>query len=227
MSINLDTVVDGQFSLDSEARGGRDADTNDDEINVEIGAISQTRATHRAITQQAIQPYALANINTVTAVQFAEEVAGFRGSNTLQDTVSHFDQCDLQAKLGRNRCCLKPDVTTADDQHLCALNKTRGHCIHIRQITHDKNTVQIATDTRGQAARGRPGAEHQMLIGNRLVVGGDGPRPGVDRVDTGRQAQVDLLIGDASKARTQLGWEPKVDIRSLASMMAKWPPSAS
>ena len=36
-----------------------------------------------------------------------------------------------------------------------------------------------------------------------------------------RPAEVDLLIGDASKARTQLGWEPKVDIRSLASMMAK------
>ena len=36
-----------------------------------------------------------------------------------------------------------------------------------------------------------------------------------------RPAEVELLIGDASKARTQLGWEPKVDIRSLASMMAK------
>lgn len=36
-----------------------------------------------------------------------------------------------------------------------------------------------------------------------------------------RPAEVELLIGDASKARTQLGWEPTVDIRSLASMMAK------
>lgn len=36
-----------------------------------------------------------------------------------------------------------------------------------------------------------------------------------------RPAEVDLLIGDASKARTVLGWQPKVDIRELAQMMAK------
>ncbi len=36
-----------------------------------------------------------------------------------------------------------------------------------------------------------------------------------------RPAEVDLLIGDATKARTALGWEPKVDVRALANMMAK------
>lgn len=36
-----------------------------------------------------------------------------------------------------------------------------------------------------------------------------------------RPAEVDLLIGDASKARQTLGWEPKVDVRELAAMMAK------
>ncbi len=36
-----------------------------------------------------------------------------------------------------------------------------------------------------------------------------------------RPAEVDLLIGDASKARETLGWTPKVDVRGLASMMAK------
>lgn len=36
-----------------------------------------------------------------------------------------------------------------------------------------------------------------------------------------RPAEVDLLIGDASKAREKLGWEPKVDVRALAEMMAK------
>ena len=36
-----------------------------------------------------------------------------------------------------------------------------------------------------------------------------------------RPAEVDLLIGDPTKARTQLGWEPKVDVRSLAAMMAR------
>lgn len=36
-----------------------------------------------------------------------------------------------------------------------------------------------------------------------------------------RPAEVDLLIGDASKARTGLGWEPKVDVKALAEMMAK------
>ena len=34
-----------------------------------------------------------------------------------------------------------------------------------------------------------------------------------------RPAEVDLLIGDASKAKTALGWEPKVDFRQLIAMM--------
>ncbi len=34
-----------------------------------------------------------------------------------------------------------------------------------------------------------------------------------------RPAEVDLLLGDASKARKKLGWEPKVDFRDLAKMM--------
>jgi GDPmannose 4,6-dehydratase len=36
-----------------------------------------------------------------------------------------------------------------------------------------------------------------------------------------RPAEVDLLLGDATKARTRLGWKPKVGIRQLAEMMAK------
>lgn len=36
-----------------------------------------------------------------------------------------------------------------------------------------------------------------------------------------RPAEVDLLIGDATKARTVLGWQPKVDVRELARMMAR------
>jgi GDPmannose 4,6-dehydratase len=34
-----------------------------------------------------------------------------------------------------------------------------------------------------------------------------------------RPAEVDLLIGDASKARTKLGWEPEVDFPTLVQMM--------
>jgi GDPmannose 4,6-dehydratase len=36
-----------------------------------------------------------------------------------------------------------------------------------------------------------------------------------------RPAEVDLLIGDPTKAREKLGWEPKVDVRELARMMAR------
>lgn len=36
-----------------------------------------------------------------------------------------------------------------------------------------------------------------------------------------RPAEVDLLLGDATKARKVLGWQPKVGIRELAEMMAK------
>ena len=34
-----------------------------------------------------------------------------------------------------------------------------------------------------------------------------------------RPAEVDLLIGDATKARTKLGWEPEVDFPELIKMM--------
>tara|TARA_B100002049_G_scaffold83849_1_gene61867 strand:+ start:741 stop:1811 length:1071 start_codon:yes stop_codon:yes gene_type:complete len=36
-----------------------------------------------------------------------------------------------------------------------------------------------------------------------------------------RPAEVDLLIGDSTKAQTKLGWKPQVDVRQLAEMMAK------
>ena len=34
-----------------------------------------------------------------------------------------------------------------------------------------------------------------------------------------RPAEVDLLIGDATKAKTQLGWEPQVTFTELARIM--------
>jgi GDPmannose 4,6-dehydratase len=34
-----------------------------------------------------------------------------------------------------------------------------------------------------------------------------------------RPAEVDHLLGDASKARAQLGWEPRVDFKQLVEMM--------
>jgi GDPmannose 4,6-dehydratase len=36
-----------------------------------------------------------------------------------------------------------------------------------------------------------------------------------------RPAEVELLLGDATKAKTKLGWQPQVGIRELAAMMAK------
>ena len=36
-----------------------------------------------------------------------------------------------------------------------------------------------------------------------------------------RPAEVDLLLGDATKARRELGWQPKVDLKGLAAMMVE------
>ena len=36
-----------------------------------------------------------------------------------------------------------------------------------------------------------------------------------------RPAEVDLLIGDATKARTKLGWEPKIGFEQLVKMMVE------
>ncbi len=34
-----------------------------------------------------------------------------------------------------------------------------------------------------------------------------------------RPAEVDLLVGDSTKARTELGWTPQVDFQDLVTMM--------
>lgn len=36
-----------------------------------------------------------------------------------------------------------------------------------------------------------------------------------------RPAEVDLLIGDATKAKTELGWEPKITFKELVEEMVK------
>jgi GDPmannose 4,6-dehydratase len=36
-----------------------------------------------------------------------------------------------------------------------------------------------------------------------------------------RPTEVDLLLGDASKARDELGWEPQVDFEGLVKMMVE------
>ena len=36
-----------------------------------------------------------------------------------------------------------------------------------------------------------------------------------------RPAEVDLLIGDSSKASTKLGWEPMVSFKELIEMMVE------
>jgi GDPmannose 4,6-dehydratase len=36
-----------------------------------------------------------------------------------------------------------------------------------------------------------------------------------------RPAEVDLLIGDPSKARERLGWEPKTSLEELCRMMVE------
>ena len=36
-----------------------------------------------------------------------------------------------------------------------------------------------------------------------------------------RPAEVDLLIGDATKAKTKLGWQPKVGFNELIEMMVR------
>ena len=37
-----------------------------------------------------------------------------------------------------------------------------------------------------------------------------------------RPAEVDLLLGDATKARTKLGWEPKKDLKTLCKEMIEY-----
>jgi GDPmannose 4,6-dehydratase len=36
-----------------------------------------------------------------------------------------------------------------------------------------------------------------------------------------RPSEVDLLIGDATKAKEKLGWEPKLNFRALVALMVE------
>ena len=36
-----------------------------------------------------------------------------------------------------------------------------------------------------------------------------------------RPAEVDVLVGDATRARTELGWQPEVDFEGLVRMMVR------
>jgi GDPmannose 4,6-dehydratase len=61
--------------------------------------------------------------------------------------------------------------------------------------------------------------------GNGVAAGAPDRRTGRRVIEVNpaffRPAEVDLLVGDASRAQRQLGWRPKVDVRGLATMMAR------
>ena len=103
-------------------------------------------------------------------MQIAEIVAGFRRRDPLQDTVRHFHQRHGQTFGRRHRRRLQPDIAAADNQHPPPLRKLRRHRIHIRQITHGINPVQIAPDRSRQSARLGPCGQHKVVIGQRFPV---------------------------------------------------------
>lgn len=63
-------------------------------------------------------------------------------------------------------------------------------------------------------SNGKSGEEEVYLDGNGKTIVAIDPA-------YYRPAEVDLLIGDATKAKEKLGWEPKVDLEGLVKMMVK------
>jgi GDPmannose 4,6-dehydratase len=74
--------------------------------------------------------------------------------------------------------------------------------------------IVLAFEGEGENETGRvvacQNADYQLPIGKEVVA-----------VDSRyyRPTEVDLLIGDATKARTKLGWSPKYDVKSLCAEM--------
>ncbi len=74
--------------------------------------------------------------------------------------------------------------------------------------------IIVAFDGEGENETGRvvacQNADYQLPIGKEVVA-----------VDSRyyRPTEVDLLIGDATKARTKLGWQPKYDVKMLCAEM--------
>jgi GDPmannose 4,6-dehydratase len=70
-------------------------------------------------------------------------------------------------------------------------------------------------------ATGETHTVREFLETSLTVAGLDGPiEKYVDfDVNMVRPAEVDLLIGDASKAKLSLGWEPKVKFEELVTIM--------
>ena len=77
-------------------------------------------------------------------------------------------------------------------------------------------------DSKPEIAAGQDADLRLKLLSCNILAGGSmrGYRDYVThdaRFD--RPAEVDLLVGDASKARTKLGWEPTVHFQQLVEMM--------
>ena len=72
-------------------------------------------------------------------------------------------------------------------------------------------------------ATGETHSVEEFLIEALKIANLDGPIENYVDYDSSlkRPAEVDLLIGDASKAREKLGWAPKVDFKQLVRIMVE------
>ena len=193
--IRFDPVVDLDPCGLGQRGGRRNPDTNNHEINIKFGSVSQHSARNGPLACQAVETYALAQINAMTLMQGAEIIARVRCRDPLQNAVRHLDQCDLDAAFGCDSCGLKPDIATPHDQGAFALHKMRCHRICIRQIAHGKDILQVPANCSRQAARIGAGGQHKVIVRQHLSPCRDGLRRCINRLYLGRGAQRDPVFG--------------------------------
>ena len=83
----------------------------------------------------------------------------------------------------------------------------------INQIQDDKNDLAVADKdiVFDWVAIDIPKGTHRLISADMIVQGNHGAR----------QAEVDLLYGDSSKARDELNWKPQTDFTGLVTKMVK------
>ena len=79
-----------------------------------------------------------------------------------------------------------------------------------------RNFVTMAFEASGTRIEWRGQGTDETAV----VAGGDTTVVRINQ-QLYRRAEVDLLIGDAAKARSRLGWKPKTSLESLCQMMVE------
>ncbi len=163
--IDDDAVADLEAGFLGEPVIRGDTDTDDDEVDIYGGSIGKLRGGDMTVpADELLQSGLLANDDIMLPVYRPEDVSRFLGRDTLQDSVAHFDQGDLEAAMARDGGGLKSDIPAADDEDPASGAHFARKKISIALVAGEIDAFERATDGRRQPARSGARRKRQRFI---------------------------------------------------------------